>query len=65
MNLDLEGRLDSDTILDLDKLLKRHETSIHVHFSGGLFDRFASILNWYERNSGDATAIRKRMIEDN
>lgn len=64
MNFELEQRLDPETAKVLDGYLKRHEESIHVGFSGGLFDRFASILNYYERHASDATAERKRMIED-
>jgi hypothetical protein len=64
MNFNLEQRLDTETQKELDELLKRHEKSIHCGFSGSLFDRFASILNWYERNSADATTKNKKMIED-
>lgn len=64
MNFELEHNLDDNSQKLLDEFLKRHEQSIHIHFSGSLFDRFASIINHYERSSSEATALRKKMIED-
>lgn len=64
MNFNFEQRLDAESQKELDELLKRHERVIHTGFCGSLFDRFASILNWYERNSAEATVKRKQMIED-
>ena len=64
MNFTFEERLDDQSKTEIEQFIRQHEEILHTAFSGGLFERFTSIINTYQRYAAEATATRKQMIED-